>query len=303
MAEVADPADPARSFGTVADAYDRGRPGYPDEAVAWLVGTPGTSFVSVLEVGAGTGKLTRSLVEQRYHVFATDPDDAMLDVLSSYLPDVRATRAAAEQLPVPDRSVDVVVAAQAFHWFDLDEALPEMARVLKPEGHLALVWNVPDESIPWVRKLCAIMSPSRRELDPTEALVASGYFGTTEHATFTFWQEVDRETLVDLALSRSGQILLPDEERARIRTQVEALYADYGRGTGGMRIPYVCHAWRARVTAKQPTTPPPPVPPTTLISSAQESISTDTAVALPRVLDSYGRDEPGTDEVKLFTWH
>jgi SAM-dependent methyltransferase len=197
----------------------------------------------------------------------------------------------------------VVVAAQAFHWFDLDKALPEMARVIKPEGHLALVWNIPDESIPWVRKLCAIMSPTRHEVDPTEVLVESGYFAPVEHAAFTFWQEVDRDTVVDLALSRSEQIALGDAERAEIRAKVEALYDDYGRGTGGMRIPYVCHAWRARVTAKQPKTPAPPVAPTTLLNSSHESISTDTAVALPRVLDSYGRDEPGTDEVKLFTWH
>lgn len=266
-----------------------------------MVGTPGTSFVSVLELGAGTGKLTRSLVTQRYHVFATDPDDAMLDVLSSHLPDVRATKAVAEQLPVPDQSVDVVVAAQAFHWFDLDRALPEIARVLKPGGHVALAWNQRDESIPWVRKLGAIIEQPNRDVDPTAALEASGHFIATEHAAFPFWQEVDRETLVDLSLSRSGQLHRSDEERAETQARVEALYDDYGRGTGGMRLPYVCEVWRAKVTEKRPVTPPMP---TTLITSAGSS-GTDTAVALPRVLDGYRPpgDEPGTDEIKLFTWH
>ncbi|MFT4263426.1 MAG: class I SAM-dependent methyltransferase [Nocardioides sp.] len=299
--------DPARSFGSVADAYDRGRPGYPADAVSWLIGKPGTTFVNVLELGAGTGKLTRALVEQRYHVFATDPDDAMLDVLATHLPDVRATKATAEQLPVPDASVDVVVAAQAFHWFDPERALPEIARVLKPGGHLALVWNERDETIPWVRKLGAIINGTAHP-DPAPVLEGSGYFAGTLHEQFEFWQEVDRAGLVDLALSRSTQAAGSDEHRAEVRRQVEALYDDYGRGTGGMRLPYLTHCYRAAVTDKRPAPPPappaPPVqaPPETLISSRPEPADDSTAVSLPRVLTDY-RPPEETGEVKLFTWH
>ncbi|UDY23800.1 class I SAM-dependent methyltransferase [Nocardioides sp. Kera G14] len=294
-------ADPARSFGSVADAYDHGRPDYPADAVTWLVGRPGTEFVSVLELGAGTGKLTRALVEQRYHVFATDPDDAMLDRLSAHLPDVRATKAVAEQLPVPDQSVDVVMAAQAFHWFDLERALPEIARVLRSGGHLALAWNEFDRSIPWVRKFATIIGNTAHD-DPSELLEESGYFAGTLHETFNFWHEVDKEMLVSLALSRSAQATATDEDRAAVRSQVESLYNDYGRGTGGMRLPYICHAYRAAVTEKRPVTPPMP---TTLISSSApqpvEEEPDNTAVALPRVLTGY--DDPDTGEVKLFTWH
>ncbi len=125
----------ARSFGSVAERYDRGRPGYPAPAVRWLVGR---ETATVLELGAGTGKLTAELVAQGYDVHATEPDPEMLAVLRKRLPDVPTSEAGAEEIPLPDRSVDVVVVGQAFHWFDHDLALPEIARVLRPGGHLVV---------------------------------------------------------------------------------------------------------------------------------------------------------------------
>jgi ubiquinone/menaquinone biosynthesis C-methylase UbiE len=164
MSDRPDPQAPggalATSFGTVAATYDRGRPAYPREAVEWMAGTWPQH---VLELGAGTGKLTRTLVDLGHVVFATDPDDAMLDVLSAHLPEVRATKASAEQIPAPDRTFDLVVAGQAFHWFDFDRALPEIARVLKPGATLALAWNKMDTSVPWVRKLIAIAGTEDRK--------------------------------------------------------------------------------------------------------------------------------------------
>ena len=121
--------DPALSFGDVVDAYDRGRPSYPREAAAWLTDE---QPLSVLELGAGTGKLTEQLVALGHDVHATDPDEAMLAKLQARLPEVRTSRASAEEIPAGDASYDVVVSAQAFHWFDHDRALPEIARVLKP---------------------------------------------------------------------------------------------------------------------------------------------------------------------------
>jgi len=134
--------DPARSFGGVADAYDRGRPTYPREAAVWLTSE---KPLSVLELGAGTGKLTEQLVALGHDVHATEPDPKMLAILDRNLPDVRLSRAPAEEIPAGDASYDVVVSAQAFHWFDPDRALPEIARVLKPHGRLSLVWNQRDE--------------------------------------------------------------------------------------------------------------------------------------------------------------
>jgi len=239
----------ARSFGPVAEAYDRGRPSFPEEAVRWLVGPdPAT----VLEVGAGTGKLTRQLVDLGHDVHATEPAEEMLEILRRNLPDTRSTQASAEELPVPDRSVDVVIAAQSFHWFDLERAMPEMARVLRPGGHLALVWNLRNEKIPWVRKLGAVIG--NQELlakDIADPLVHSGLFGFVEDASFPFWQDVNRETIQDMALSRSNIALLDDDAREAKLAEVLALYDDYGRGMDGMRLPYDSQCYRA-VVVEQP---------------------------------------------------
>lgn len=238
------PVDRARSFGSVAEAYDRGRPAYPADAVAWLAG--GEARV-VLELGAGTGKLTRGLVDQRHAVFATEPDEAMLAVLRERVPEVSAKVATAEEIPANDRSVDVVVVAQAFHWFDHQAALPEIARVLKPGGHVALVWNSRDERIPWVRRMGEILGRQDLDTSSSEHLVHSDLFGFMEEASFKHWQEIDRETILDMARSRSSFAVMDDDERERHLSDVLAFYDDYGRGMDGMRIPYVTRCYRAVV--------------------------------------------------------
>src|SRR6478735_4920039 len=241
----------ARSFGTVAEAYDRGRPAYPEEAVTWLTG--GEAKV-VLELGAGTGKLTRQLVDAGHAVFATDPDEAMLEVLRQRVPEVSARTASAEEIPANDRSVDVVVVAQAFHWFDHDLALAEIARVLKPGGHVALVWNSRDERIPWVRKMGDLLG--RQDLDTSSAqhLVHSDLFGFMEEASFKHWQEVNRETILDLARSRSSYAVMDEALRERHLAAVLAFYDDYGRGMDGMQIPYVTRCYRAVVVDRDEQT-------------------------------------------------
>jgi ubiquinone/menaquinone biosynthesis C-methylase UbiE len=234
----------ARSFGSVAEAYDRGRPSYPAEAVAWLTG--GEAKV-VLELGAGTGKLTRQLVDAGHAVFATDPDEAMLEVLRERVPEVSARTATAEDIPANDRSVDVVVVAQAFHWFDHELALPEIARILKPGGHLALVWNSRDERIPWVRRMGDLLGRQDGDTSSAQHLVHSELFGFLEETSFKHWQEVNRESILDLARSRSTYLVMDEAEQEEHLDRVRAFYADYGRGMDGMQIPYVTRCYRAVV--------------------------------------------------------
>jgi SAM-dependent methyltransferase len=286
----------ARVFGKVAESYDRGRPSYPREAVQWLVG--GSGPLSVLELGAGTGKLTRTLLELGHDVHATDPDEAMLDVLRRNLPDVRSSVGTAESIPAPDLSYDVVIAGQAFHWFDPERALPEISRVLNPGGVLALAWNQRDESIPWVRKLGRLIERPVESMDPGEPLLDSGCFEGVEHAQYPFWQTIDRSSVVDLVLSRSNIAMLSDQERAAKRAEVLAFYDDYGRGMDGMQLPYVCLCYRAVVVPHVPARPEPPAMPTTFVASDRSPL-TDTAQALPRILDLGSDDGPDTESMVL----
>jgi len=235
---------PALSFGGVADAYARARPTYPREAAAWLVGA---ERCNVLELGAGTGLLTEQLRGLRHRVLATDPSEPMLRHLLHRLPGTPAALAGAERIPMRARSVDAVLAAQSFHWFDLDRTLPEVARVLRPGGHLGLVWNRRDGRIPWVRRLGELIGLQDQQYDPTNALLSSHLFGFVETATFRFWQPLDRSRLHDLVLSRSTVALMAHQERESLLRKVDDLYAEYGRGHDGMLLPYVTHCYKAVV--------------------------------------------------------
>jgi SAM-dependent methyltransferase len=238
------PNDQAHSFGLVAEAYDRARPAYPLEAAEWLVGrVPST----VVELGAGTGKFTDRLVELQHDVLATDPSDEMLQHLRLRHPDLRTATAPAEAVPVATRSVDTVVAAQSFHWFDTDKALREAARMLKPEGRIALVWNTRDERVPWVRRLGRIIGGQEQDVDPTDVLVSSKLFGYVEDATFRFWQPLRREGLRDLVRSRSDVAVMDPMARDRLLRKVDELFDEYDRGPDGLLMPYVTRCFRAVV--------------------------------------------------------
>jgi len=234
----------AKTFGGVADVYERTRPGYPEEAVRWMAGSsPGT----VLELGAGTGKLTESLLALGHMVVATDTDAQMLKPLRKRLKGARVAQAKAERIPLASSSADAVVAGQAFHWFDPEPTLAEIARVLRPGGTLALVWNLRDDTVPWVRKLGRLIGSEPPE-DPTELLEDSGLFDGIEHHTFRHWQEVQRDSLVGLVASRSKVADMPEDERTALLAKVGELYDDYGRGHDGMLLPYQCEAFRCRVS-------------------------------------------------------
>ena len=239
-----DQPQPARSFGGVADAYDRGRPTYPREAAVWLTSD---KPLTVLELGAGTGKLTAQLVALGHEVHATEPDPKMLEILAKNHPGVRVSQATAEEIPSGDSSYDVVVSAQAFHWFDYDKALPEIARVLRPRGRLSLVWNQRDERIPWVKRLGRIIGTQEHLNDPGELLAKSKLFGETEQESYRFWQLVDQHSIRDLVRSRSNIAVLSAAEQEAKMAEVLAFYEEYGRGMDGMQLPYTAACFRSQV--------------------------------------------------------
>ena len=233
---------PPSSFAKVADAYERGRPGYPEEAVRWLAGDVPCD---VLDLGAGTGKLTRGLVALGHRLTAVEPLAEMRAELEAALPDVQALAGSAESIPLSDASADVVTSGQAFHWFDHAVALPEIARVLRTGGRLALVWNSRDDRDPWMARLSAIIgNETVQETDVFPVVQSGGLFGPVEISEFTFEQTLDRDGLLDLVLSRSYCAKLPPADREPILEAVGALY-DATAGPGGVRLAYVTQCFRA----------------------------------------------------------
>ncbi len=232
------------SFEAGAEAYDRARPTYPAEAAKWLVER---AQARVLELGAGTGKLTEQLIALGHTVVASEPSEPMLRRLSRRLPQAHAVLAAAERLPAASRSVDAVVAAQSFHWFDQERALPEIARVLRPGGVLSLVWNHGDVSVPWVRKFLELVGDNNDGVgkDPVEG---SDLFATSEAKVFGHWQQFHRSSLVGFAASHSRLAVMSQRERDAVLDKVGALYDGYGRGPDGMLLPWKTYAYRARVS-------------------------------------------------------
>jgi ubiquinone/menaquinone biosynthesis C-methylase UbiE len=247
---------PERSFGPVADEYDRARPSYPDDAVTWMTGS-GRSMV--LELGAGTGKLTEVLHDHGHEVLATDPLAEMLAVLATRV-DVNRAVATAEHIPVRSRSVDVVVCGQSFHWFDHSLAMAEIARVLRPGGVLAVAWNTYDEGIPWVKRLKRLISPGDRT-EHAKALMETPYFGFVDSKQFRIWQPHTAKTLDALARSVSHVATMSEHERASTLAKVADLYAEYGRGHDGMQVPYITKCYRAVVRHQE-------LPPETMPLSA-----------------------------------
>jgi SAM-dependent methyltransferase len=236
----------AASFGAVADAYERARPGYPDDAVRWLAGD---EPCDVVDLGAGTGKLTRSLVALGHRVTAVEPLEEMLDRLRVAVPGAVALLGNAESVPLPDGSADVVACAQAFHWFDHETALPEIARVLRPGGRIALVWNTRDDSQGWVAELTeTVIGRSEFRDDGVVAVTASiddsGLYGPVERASFTHVQLLGRDDLVELVRSRSQCAVLPEDERRPVLERVAAMFDAHSRD-GVLAMPYVTECFRA----------------------------------------------------------
>jgi SAM-dependent methyltransferase len=235
----------ARSFDRAADVYDAARPGYPADAVEWLLeDTEGP----VLDLGAGTGKLTRALIERERDVVAVDPSPEMLRVLSESFPAVDARLGTGEDLPLETDSVGAVVCAQAWHWVDPVAAVPEVARVLRPGGVLGLVWNTRDESVDWVRQLGQLMQTADAYLGDDAPPVVGPPFGELERHEVRWVQPMTLDGLLDLARSRSYFITKDAEAQTAVIQSLRKLAGEHpdlaGRDT--FELPYVTECFRAK---------------------------------------------------------
>lgn len=209
------------SFGPAAELYDRARPSYPAEALRFALGdTP----VRVVDLGAGTGLLTRALVELGHEVLPVEPDPRMRAQLDSATPGVTALAGSAESIPLPDASVDAVVVGQAYHWFDQERAHPEIARVLRPGGVFAPMWNERDESVSWVAELWRLIGRAGQE--PAEHDFGP-LFGPIEVAKFRHVTRHTVATLLELVRSRSYYLTASAERRAEIEAAVHHLAATH----------------------------------------------------------------------------
>jgi len=245
------------SFGAAAAAYAEHRPDYAQAAVRWaLEPVPG---LRVLDLGAGTGKLTEGLVALGAEVTAVEPDPAMLAELRRGLPAVRAMTGSAENIPLPDASVDAVLAGHSLHWFDMDVAGPEIARVLVPGGILAGLWNVLDDRIDWVAGLERVSgsaavgprdtfsgwrSATGRTYLPNPGVAVR--FDSPEQAEFQHGQRRTVDSLVDALATRAGVLVMSEREREATLSRIRTFLADTPETTGEFEVPMLTGVLRVR---------------------------------------------------------
>jgi SAM-dependent methyltransferase len=237
----------ARGFELAPKPYEIGRPPYPQEAIDRLVVELGIgSGTRVLDLAAGTGKLTRRLQATGADLVAVEPVEGMRAALSASLPDIEALTGTAEAIPLADASVDAVTVGQAFHWFDGDAALAEIHRVLRPGGKLGLIWNVKDESVGWIEKLGSIMESYRGDAPRVASGAWKAAFDRTtlfrplERARFSFVHEADFAAVVARVTSVSFIASLPPAEFARVVDKVRQLLATHPetKGRTTFDLPY-----------------------------------------------------------------
>jgi SAM-dependent methyltransferase len=245
----------ARGFGSAADEYERYRPSYPADAVAWLgeqcaVGPSST----VCDLGAGTGKLTRLLLPSGARVIAAEPLPAMVTVLHRELPNVPTTVAVAEDLPFADGTFTAVTAAQAFHWFDLERVLPELHRVLAPRGRVGVLWNGFDDTVEWVAALRDLVARSgasaewlKGHLDDRwlfDAITASPYFGDLHSAAFRHEQRATPDAVVERIATSSHIVVKEAPERDAVLDEARAILDRAGFvGSSEISFPYRVDAY------------------------------------------------------------
>jgi SAM-dependent methyltransferase len=247
----------AAGFSDAAD-YEAARPSYPPDAVAWFVENlriaPGAH---VLDLAAGTGKLTRLLAPAGAHLVAAEPVAGMRDLFRASVPGVPVLACTAEQLAFRDASLDAVTVAQAFHWFDHDRALAELARVVRPGGRVGLVWNARDRSVEWVHGVWSIMDRVEKKAPWRDhdnwrdsAFREMPGFGPLHEGEFRHTHTVTPEAMVQRVASVSHVAVLPDTERAVVLDEVRTLLATHPdtAGRADLDVPYrVDSFWFQRV--------------------------------------------------------
>ncbi len=241
--QTQDVGEHSTSFGQAAGMYSAARPSYPRDAVAWLLG----NAAHVVDVGAGTGKLTQVVRDLGRAVTAVDPDWRMLQQLARDVAGVVTHVGTAESMPLPDASADAVLLGQAWHWVDVPDASQECGRVLRPGGVLGLVWNVRDERVAWVAALTDVMHGSAAEDMIALGAVSLGPpFGALQERRWEWSRELRPEQIVDLAASRSYLITLPEPDRAAVLDDVRGLLATHPdtAGRDQVTLPYVTVAFR-----------------------------------------------------------
>ena len=237
----------ASSFGSVAEAYDRYRPGPPMSAVEWVLGSS-SGRGTAADIGAGTGALTRVLAERVGETVAIEPDARMLAVLKCRSPRISAVRSWAEQLPLGSGTLDAVTVSSAWHWMDAERTAAEIGRILRPGGVLGVIWNGADRSVDWVTGLLGRRDPSPGEKDRRSRhrfeLPTGSPFAGLEETVVTWSRPMTQEELVGLAGTYSATITMSPEEREqeldRVRVAAESVAGD-----GSVDIPMSCRCWRA----------------------------------------------------------
>jgi SAM-dependent methyltransferase len=235
----------AEGFTAGATAYVEGRPDYPQEIEAWLTHDLGlSSGKTALDLAAGTGKFSPRLLATGAAVVAVEPVRAMLDQLIRLYPEIDARSGSAQNIPLDDSSVDAVVCAQAFHWFATLEALREIHRVLKPGGALGLVWNVRDDSVPWVAALTRIMKPLEGDTPRFHSqkwrnvFPAEGFSPLRERLFSHRHTGSPEKVIVERILSVSFMAALPPDQQEQVKAQLWQLIADSPELAGKDRVTF-----------------------------------------------------------------
>ncbi len=266
MRTVSDAADSlterAHSFGSIAEDYERWRPGVDPSVVDWFVPTP---IGRAIDVGAGTGKLSRLLVGRAADVVCVEPDERMRAVLTRAVPEATVLEGRGERIPVEDASADAVVVSSAWHWMDHDATAAEVARVLRPDGVLGVVWSGLDWTADWFRQVRARVE-SIAEEQPGSVLAAlvdraatdgsrhvlelppDAPFDEPEQRSISWDLPMTADDLVGLLGTVSGVLVLPDDRRREVLAEAREMLRRYGglEDDTAVTLPFRAHCWRAR---------------------------------------------------------